>query len=144
MATYNTYDKLYESMKQRFTVISDNEEYTLGDYMLMKADKKKEEASLPVIQRSSASKGEKAVAMLVSYVNDKLLIKNPPVKDKTMRSFPFRASASAFLSAVVSCAFVLSFVVMGAKLINSSIPANDFAAVEHVEETEEVPLVTEK
>ncbi len=120
MTLTGNYDKLYENIKNRFTVVNDNAEYTLGSYMLMKAAKKKNESLLPVAQRSTAGKGERAVAMFVSYVNDKLLIKEPPVKDKTIRAFPFRASASAFLSAAVACAFMLSFVVIGARLISTT------------------------
>ena len=66
-----------------------------------RSNKKKEEALLPVAERSTATKTERAVANVVSYINDKLTIKEPPVKDKTIRAFPFRASASALLSAVV-------------------------------------------
>ena len=144
MAAYTNYDRLYENMKNRFTVIDNNEEYTLGDYMLVKAGKKKEEAKLPVAQRSSASKSERAVAMLVSYVNDKLVVKNPPVKDKTIRSFPFRASASAFLSAAVTCAFVLSFVVIGARIFSSSIPTTELASTEYTESVDEAELNSNK
>lgn len=137
MATNTSYDRLYENMKNRFTVISENEEYNLGSYMLMKAGKKKEETNLPVAQRSTATKGERAVAMLVSYVSDKLTVKNPPAKDKTLRSFPFRASASAFLSAAVTCAFVLSFALIGAKIITTSMPISDLASSEYTETLEE-------
>lgn len=130
----NSYDKLYESMKNRFTVINNNKEYTLGDYMLMKAGKKKEESNLPVAQRTTAGKGERAVAMIVSYVNDKLLIKEPPAKDKTIRAFPFRASASAFLSAMVACSFVLSFGLIGAMVLKTATPVADSEYIEEIEE----------
>ena len=136
MATYTSYDKLYENMKNHFTVISEDCEYTIGDYMLMKAGKKKEEANLPVAQRSTASKSERAVAMLISYVNDKLTVKAPPAKDKAIRSFPFRASASAFLSAAVTCSFILSFAVIGARLFSTSVPSSDLASADY--STEEV------
>lgn len=119
----NNYDRLYENMKQRFTVASDNTEYTLGEYMLMKADVKKAEAALPVALRPSATKTERAVANVVSYVNDKLIIKQAPVQDKTIKAFPLRASASAFLSAAVACAFLLSFCLIGANMIKGVAPA---------------------
>ena len=119
----NNYDRLYENMKQRFTVASNNTEYTLGEYMLMKADVKKAEAALPVALRPSATKTERAVANVVSYVNDKLIIKQAPVQDKTIKAFPLRASASAFLSAAVACAFMLSFCLIGAKMIQGVAPA---------------------
>ena len=110
-------------MKQRFTISSEGGEYTIGEYMLMKADVKKNDATLPVALRSTATKSEVAVANFVSFVNDKLTIKEPPVKDKTIKSFPLRASASAFLSAAVACAFVFSFALVGAKALSAPVSA---------------------
>ena len=125
--TTNNYDKLYENMKQRFTVSQNDTAYTLGEYMLMKADgKKSENATLPVAVMS-----EVAVTNIVSFVDDKLTIKQAPVKDKTIRAFPFRASASAFLTASVACAFILSFVLIGAKSMANQTPvANDVVITE--------------
>ena len=125
--TTNNYDKLYENMKQRFTVSQNDTAYTLGEYMLMKADgKKSESAALPVAVMS-----EVAVTNIVSFVDDKLTIKQAPVKDKTIRAFPFRASASAFLTASVACAFLLSFVLIGAKSMANQAPvANDVVITE--------------
>ena len=125
--TTNNYDKLYENMKQRFTVSQNDTAYTLGEYMLMKADgKKSENTALPVAVMS-----EVAVTNIVSFVDDKLTIKQAPVKDKTMRAFPFRASASAFLTASVACAFLLSFVLIGAKSMTNQAPvANDVVITE--------------
>ena len=137
MTSYtNSYDKLYESMKDKFTVVNENTEYTLGDYMLMKAGKKKEDSLLPVLQRSNVGKGERTVAMVVSYVSDKLTIKQPPVKDKTIKAFPFRASASAFLSAVVACTFMLSFVLVGARLMSGSESVETTGIVDELPETD--------
>ena len=127
--TTNNYDKLYENMKQRFTISCDNSEYTIGEYMLMKADVKKIDATLPVALRSTATKSEVAVANFVSFVNDKLTIKEPPVKDKTIKAFPLRASASAFLSAAVACAFVFSFALVGARALSAPASAADTASV---------------
>ena len=125
--TTNNYDKLYENMKQRFTVSQNDTTYTLGEYMLMKADgKKSENTALPVAVMS-----EVAVTNIVSFVDDKLTIKQAPVKDKTIRAFPFRASASAFLTASVACAFLLSFVLIGAKSMANQTPvANDVVITE--------------
>ena len=125
--TTNNYDKLYENMKQRFTVSQNDTTYTLGEYMLMKADgKKSENTALPVAVMS-----EVAVTNIVSFVDDKLTIKQAPVKDKTLRAFPFRASASAFLTASVACAFLLSFVLIGAKSMTNQAPvANDVVITE--------------
>lgn len=107
MNTYNVYDSLYNNMKNRFTVVSDNCEYTLGEYMLMKAAQKKETSSLPVVRKNSA--GTTAITMVFKYVNDKLTLKAPPQKDKVIRRFPFRTSFAAVLSAVVACTLVISY-----------------------------------
>ena len=137
--TTNKYDALYENMKNRFTVVNNGSEYTLGDFMRMKAAKKQAEAAatsanLPVVTKS---RGERAVAQIVSFVSDKLTIKNPPAKDKTIRSFPLRTSLSALLSAVVTCSFVLCFCVIGARILNLSAPAAEEAAItEHAPEIE--------
>ncbi len=119
MATTNCYDRLYENMKNRLTVVESDSEYTLGEYMLKKAEHKKTQAMLPVSERSFATKGERAIAIISSYVSDKLTIKKPPVKDKTIKAFPFRASASAFLSALVACSFMLCFGLIGAKMLTA-------------------------
>ena len=122
-------------MKQRFTVSQNNTEYTLGEYMLMRADSKKTETTaLPVAVQTAVTRSEVAVSNIVSFVDDKLTIKQPPVKDKTIRAFPFRAFASAFLTASVACAFLLSFVLIGAKSMNNQKPvANDTVITEQAE-----------
>ena len=121
--TMSNYDKLYENMKQRFTVSDDNNEYTLGEYMLMKAEAKKtQSAALPVAVNTAVTKSETAMTSIVSFVDDKLTIKQAPVKDKTIRSFPFRASASAFLTASVACAFILSFALIGLQALSTPAP----------------------
>lgn len=132
----NSYDRLYENMKQRFTVSADNTEYTLGEYMLMRADvKKTENTALPVAVQTAVTKSEKAVSGLVTFVDDKLTIKQPPVKDKTLRAFPFRASASAFLTASVACAFILSFALIGVKTLSTPTPKANDIVIEQEEET---------
>ncbi len=113
MTKTNAYETLYNNVKERLTIVDGCNEYNLGDYMLMQVGKEKEESTLPVEARSYAGVGEKALAIVVSYVNDKLTIKEPPVKDKTISAFPFRASASALLSAVACCALVLSIGIAG-------------------------------
>lgn len=135
MATVNNYDQLYSNMKNRLTVVSENSEYTIGDYMLMKANKKKVEALMPTApEKTVVTRTEEAVVNAISYINEKLIIKEPPVKDKTIRAFPFRTSAAAFLSAVVACTFMLSFVAIGAKLINSApVEATQISLSEDVE-----------
>lgn len=127
MTQMNNYDRLYENMKQRFTVSADNNEYTLGEYMLMKANSKKAEApstNLPVAVQTAVTRSEMAMSNIVSFVDEKLTIKQAPVKDKTIKSFPLRASASAFLTAAVACAFVLSFALIGVKALSAPAPTS--------------------
>lgn len=134
--TNNSYDKLYENMRQRFTVSSDNTDYTIGEYMLMRASEKKtESAPLPVAVKTAVTKSEMAVTNIVSFVDDKLTIKQAPVKDKTIRAFPFRASASAFLTASVACAFLLSFALIGARTLSSPASAANDTVIEQSEDT---------
>ena len=110
-----TYEKLYNNMVRKFTVEKDNTDYNLGDYMLMKAKAKKNEmiaskdAKLPVARDMKAS----AITTVFSYVNDKLTVKQAPVRNKTIRSFPFRTSFTAFCSALIVCALVVSCCIFG-------------------------------
>ena len=103
----NAYDKLFNNMKNTFTVVNDGCECTLGEYMLKRAKEKKNTASsnLPVAMYGK----DTAVTAIYSYISDKLTIKTPPVKDKTIKAFPFRSCAAAMLCAVVSCAAVFSY-----------------------------------
>ena len=105
-AVTNPYDALYTNLKNRFTVINDGKEYTVGDFMLKKAGKsEKNTSALTVV---NVAPEHHAIATIASYVNDKLTVKNPPVKDKTIRHFPIKTSASALLSSVAACALVMS------------------------------------
>ena len=126
MTNINQYDRLYENMKNRFTVVSDNTEYTLGDYMRTQAARRANETTLPVAVNSSRAG---AITVFASYVNDKLTIKAPPVKDKTIKRFPFRASGSAILSTVVACSLALSIGIVGARSLFA--PTVDTAVVEY-------------
>ena len=125
--TTNNYDRLYENMKQRFTVATEDNQYTLGEYMLMKAGCQKAESasSLPIAVKTAVTKSEMAVSNIVTFVDDKLTIKQAPVKDKTIKSFPLRASASAFFTAAVACAFMLSFALIGFKALSTPAPASE-------------------
>lgn len=108
MATVNTvYDNLYNNIKNRFTVEEDNCEYTLGGYMLMKANEKKAKgANLPVAQVRPESR---AISVIRNFINDKLTVKTPPEKDKTIKAFPFRTSIAACLSAILVCTVVFTY-----------------------------------
>ena len=102
-STMNQYDALYTNLKNQFTVIYNGTECTVGDFMLMKANKRSE-SSLPIATTARNT----SIATIVDYVNDKLTVKQAPVKDKTIKRFPFRTSVSALLSATAACALVLS------------------------------------
>ena len=138
-STMNQYDALYTNLKNQFTVIYNGTECTVGDFMLMKANKRSE-SSLPIATTARNT----SIATIVEYVNDKLTVKNAPIKDKTMKSFPFRTSMSALLSATAACALVLScgiFSLSGANnLTNSTFTADNSSYTETItpEETEEV------
>ncbi len=106
MNTVNVYENLYNQMKNTFTVVNDNCEYTLGEYMLIKAGSKKSTSNLPVAKTSS---NNTAITAFFKYVNDKLTVKEPPVKDKTIRRFPLRTIGSAILSAVVVSTLIFSY-----------------------------------
>jgi len=113
-----TYEQLYSNMVKKFTVEKDNTDYKLGEYMLMKADARKvaESSNLPVATHASSQ--TKAISAFFSYVSDKLTVKEAPVRDKTIRSFPFRTSIAAFCSALVMCAMVVCCAAFG--IINNS------------------------
>ena len=105
----SVYDTLYNNMKNKFTVVNNDCEYTLGEYMLKKANNGKttsENTRLPACRTNTSNA---KIVSIFSYVNDKLTVKAPPVKDKTIRAFPFRTSAAALLSAIVACALMFSY-----------------------------------
>ena len=120
------YDRLYENMKARFTVVNDNSEYTLGDYMRIQAAKKENRVTAVAIR---GTRSEGALASVINYVADKLTVKAPAEKNKTIRRFPVRASASAFLSAVAACSLVLSIGIMGARTLNIGMPTTESVSV---------------
>ena len=100
-----TYEQLYNNMVKKFTVERNNTEYKLGDYMLMKATSKttslvaaQETSNLPVAHVSGK---ENAISTVFTYINEKLKIKEAPVRDKTIRTFPLRTSLASLGSALV-------------------------------------------
>ena len=123
MNTNMTYDMLYSNMVKKFTVEKNNVDYKLGDYMLMKARSKSRIAAESAEKSAARSglpaqiyhreKGTPAVSTLISYINDKLTVKEAPIKDKTIRSFPLRTSFTAFCSAVLVCSLVLCCGIFG-------------------------------
>ena len=120
MNTTNVYEDLYNKMKNSFTVVNDNSEYTLGDYMRMKAGAKAESSSLPAVRSTS---GDMVVSTFFKYVNEKLTLKRAPAKDKTIRRFPFRTSLAAMLSAVIACTLIISYGIFALRGASSSVPS---------------------
>ncbi len=125
MTSYNVYDNLYNTMKNGLTVVKDGNEYSLGDYMLMKAGKQKEKSMLPTQQQSN--RNQHAINAFFSYVNDKLTVKEPPVKDKTIKAFPFRTSLAAFISALIVCTIAITYGALTTKTNNSPVANGDTA-----------------
>ena len=126
------YDRLYENLKNRHTVVHENAEYTIGDYMRVQAAKRMNENTLPVAVNSARAG---AITVFATYVNNKLTVKAPPVKDRTIKKFPFRASGSAVLSAVVACSLALSVGIVGARSLFTA-PVADSAVVEYEADSE--------
>lgn len=143
-AVANPYDALYTNLKNRFTVIHDGKECTVGDFMLIKAGKaEKNTSALTVV---SVAHEHHALATIADYVNDKLTVKNPPVKDKTIRRFPIKTSASALLSSVAACALVMScgiFALTGGKDAAGLSLERDNGNYDYVEVVEGEELPTE-
>lgn len=103
----NVYDTLYNNMKQRFTVVSGENEYTLGGYMLMKAREKSGKQSLPVAKTSENR--PMALKSVFSYIGRKLAVKEQPAPERTIKAFPLRTALSAVCSALLICTLTFSF-----------------------------------
>jgi hypothetical protein len=150
MNTNMTYDMLYSNMVKKFTVEKNNVDYKLGDYMLMKAKSKRSQAAERTEKSSSLSglpaqiyhreKSTPAVSTFISYINEKLTVKEAPIKDKTIRSFPLRTSFTAFCSAVLVCSLVLCCGIFGISAGNS---LENTANADGTEIVEEIESVTE-
>ena len=130
-----TYDKLYNNMVKKFTVENNNTDYTLGDYMLMKAKAKKNAMTTTSATTALTTHEHKTstLSTVLSYINDKLTVKEAPVRDKTMRSFPLRTSFAALSSALVVCALVVSCCFFG---VSASMSGTD-NTIETYEQTED-------
>ena len=134
----NPYDALYTNLKNQFTAIYNGTECTVGDFMLMKANQHSE-SNLPIVASTAKTITITAIA---EYVNDKLTIKRAPVKDKTMKTFPFRTSLSAMLSATAACALVFScgiFALNGNNSYNLTAESQPDTYVESAESIEQIP-----
>ena len=129
------YETLYNNMKNKFTVVNDNCEYTLGAYMTMKANEKSQNAALPVAKTAGQNR---SLVSFVSFISDKLIVKTPPAKDKTIKAFPIRTSFSAVLSSIALCTFVLSFAIFGAISIGAG--TNDSVIASTTEEAPDIEV----
>ena len=116
MNSYNVYEKLYADTKASFTIVKNDKQYSLGEYMLMKAEKN----NLPA--ERNINNGNNIVSKSFSYIKEKLTVKNAPHKDRTIRRFPLRTTASALLSAVIVCSLALSFGAFSGKNLHSEAP----------------------
>ena len=72
MTSTNAYETLYKNMKSKFTVVSENSEYTLGEYMLKKANPNENVSNLPATKTESQNR---SLSAIFSYVNEKLTVK---------------------------------------------------------------------
>ena len=134
-AIVNPYDNLYTNLKNKFTVVNGGAEYTLGDFMLMKAGKSNNNNSAVVAVKANEPH---AVVSVLNFVNDKLTAKAPAKKEKTIKRFPLRTSFSAALSAVAAAALVLScgiFSLIG-RTHTTAYTAENSVVEEQVEPTE--------
>ena len=129
----NVYDTLYNNMKQRFTIVSGENEYTLGGYMRMKAQEKNAKQTLPTAVTSEQR--PMVLQSVFSYIGTKLAVKEPPAPEKTIKAFPLRTTLSAICSALLICTLTFSF---GA--ISGLLPAqgegSGYVAMTSTEETE--------
>lgn len=103
----NAYDTLYENLKDRFTVVYEGCDCTLGDYMLIKAGKRQTpESDLPA---PAVAEKNSSIGSIVGYVASRFTVKDAPAREKTIRRFPLRSSMSAIFTAAAACALVFSF-----------------------------------
>ena len=116
MNSYNVYEKLYANTKTAFTIVKNDQQYSLGEYMLMKAGNKR----LPAERTENT--GNSIVTKSFSYVKEKLNAKNAPKKERTMKKFPLRTAASALLSAIIVSSLAISFGAFSGKNIHSEAP----------------------
>lgn len=140
MNTVNAYEALYANMKNRFTVVNDSNEYSLGEYMLMKAGKKKESSNLPATK--SCASNSTAITAFFKYVNDKLTVKKPPVKDKIIKRFPFRTSAAALMSAVVACTLLITYGTVSIRSVTNDTPTTIHTETSDTERTPDYTFST--
>ena len=123
-----TYGRLYSDMVKLFAVKQDGkEDVCLGDYMRSRASEckkieeekaqkllaKRERSNLPVqVKKQNETR---AISAIFSYVNERLTVKQAPVRDKTIRRFPLRTVLSSAFCAFIMCAVMVCYGVIGMK-----------------------------
>ena len=125
-------------MKNNYIVVNENREYSLGNYMRMRADQKSEATNLPAVR--SKSSGDVIVSSFFKYVNDKLTLKSAPAKDKTIRRFPLRTSLAAMLSAVIACTLIVSYGIVALRGATNSLSATAEIPETVITETEDTEI----
>ena len=138
MKAINVYEDLYNKMKNNYIVVNENREYSLGNYMRMRADQKSEASNLPAVR--SKSSGDVIVSSFFKYVNDKLTLKSAPAKDKTIRRFPLRTSLAAMLSAVIACTLIVSYGIVALRGATNSLSATAEIPETVITETEDTEI----
>ena len=141
-AIVNPYDSLYTNLKNKFTVVKNGSEYTLGDFMLMKAGKTANKNELVSVKTNEHN----AALSVINFVNDKLTAKAPAVKERTIKRFPLRSSFSAVLSAVAAAALVFSlgiFTLIGRSNNTAYTAQTTITEEETVETQDEINLTVE-
>ncbi len=106
----SSYDTLFNNLKNQFTVVNDNCEYTLGGYLRMKANEKTGNAGLP---SELTEKNGGAVTRFVHAVEDTFAVTEIPSPEKTIKAFPFRTALSSCLAAMVVLSLGISLLVPG-------------------------------
>lgn len=123
MNSYNVYEKLYANTKSAFTIIKNDKQYSLGEYMRMKAGNKNQAA-------------EKKHSTDVSIVSNSFSnIKEKLANNKPAKKFPLRSAASALLSALIVSSLAISFGAFSKKNINSEVPTIESEIIELDKET---------
>ena len=116
MAYANAYEKLYDTMKNRFTVIKDNSEYSLGEYMALKSANAQAKA-----EEAEKTNMKNTVSSFFTYLREKFEEKK--TQPKVRRAFPLRSFASACLCALVVISLTLSFDAFATMANESTLPA---------------------
>ncbi len=114
MAT-TAYDTLFENLKNKFIVVNDNCEYTLGAYMRMKANEKTATASVPA--ELIPVKMPSALVRFRAAVGEKLAVREIPAPEKVIHAFPLRTSFAAGLAALVLCTLTVTFAALSLKTL---------------------------